>query len=51
MNKLYANKIVAGQITLAAVPASRKAGVIAILQEYLEQEKITQEQFDQFTKE
>lgn len=51
MNKLYANKIVAGSLTLNDVPASRKQGVIAILREYLEQERITQEQFEQFTHE
>lgn len=51
MNKLYANKIVNGSITLSSVPASRKAAVIAILQQYLEEEKITQSQFEQFTRE
>ena len=51
MNKLYANKIVNGTLTLADVPASRKQGVIAILQQYVEEEKITQEQFEQFTRE
>ena len=51
MNKLYANKIIAGQLTLASVPASRKQGVIAVLQEYVEQGKITQEQFEQYTAE
>ena len=50
MVKLYVSKIMAGSLTLSKVPASRKADVIAAFQEKLDNEEITQNQFDQYTR-
>ena len=51
MAKLYVSKIMAGSLNMSKVPASRKADVIAIFQEKLDGGEITQDQFDQYTRE
>lgn len=50
MDKLYANMVVAGTKHFADVPRRRREAVKAILLQYVEDEKITQEQFDNLTR-
>ena len=50
MDKLYANMVVAGTKRFADVPHRRREAVKAILLQYVEDEKITQEQFDNLTR-
>lgn len=47
MNKIWADRLVAGTRTWDEVPASRKPAVKAILQEYVEKGKITQERYEE----
>ena len=46
MNEIWANRLIAGTKTWDQVPASRRSGVKAVLQERLENQEITQEDWD-----
>lgn len=45
MNKIWANRLIAGTKTWDQVPASRRAGVLAELRNRVERGEITAEQF------
>ncbi len=49
MNKIWANRLIAGTQTWDKVPASRKEGVLAELRSRVEAGKITPEQFEEIT--
>jgi hypothetical protein len=46
MNKIWANRLIAGTQVWANVPASRKNAVMAILLDYVQEGKITQERYN-----
>lgn len=47
MNKIWANRLIAGTQTWANVPAFRKNAVMAILLNYVQEGKITQEKYNE----
>ena len=49
MNAIWANRLVAGTLKWAEVPASRKAGVKAELASRVENGKISAEQYEEIT--
>lgn len=49
MDKIWANRLVAGTKTWEQVPASRKAAVLAELRGCVEDGEITAEKFEQIT--
>ena len=51
MNKIWADRLVAGTRTWDEVPKSRKDAVMDILADMVEKGKLTQERFDEITAE
>ena len=49
MNKIWANRLVAGAWTWDDVPAQRKPAVDIILREYVSKGKITEDQYKEIT--
>ncbi len=49
MNEIWANRLVAGTKTWAEVPASRKAGVKAVLARRVEKGAVKAEQYEEIT--
>lgn len=49
MNKIWANRLIAGTQTWDKVPASRKDGVLEELRSRVEAGKITAEMFEEIT--
>ena len=49
MNKIWANRLIAGTKTWEQVPASRKDGVLEELRNRVESGKITAERFEEIT--
>lgn len=49
MNKIWANRLIAGTQTWDKVPESRKEGVLEELRNRVETGKITAEQFEEIT--
>lgn len=47
MNKIWANRLIAGTQIWANVPTSRKQAVMAILLEDVQEGKITQEKYNE----
>lgn len=47
MNKIWADRLIAGTRTWDEVPASRKPAVQAILLDYVEKGKLTQERYEE----
>ena len=47
MNKIWANRLIAGTQAWNSVPASRKQAVMTILLDYVQEEKITQERYNE----
>ncbi len=47
MNKIWADRLIAGTKTWDEVPASRKPAVNEILLDYVDKGKITQEQYQE----
>ena len=47
MNRIWANRLIAGTQTWNSVPASRKQAVMTILLDYIQEGKITQERYNE----
>ena len=47
MNKIWANRLIAGTQVWADCPASRKQAVMVILLDYVQEGKITQERYNE----
>lgn len=47
MNKIWANRLIAGTQRWENCPASRKQAVMTILLEYVQEGKITQEKYNE----
>lgn len=49
MDKIWANRLVAGSVTWDDMPVSRQSGVKKILDERVEREEITAEKYGEIT--
>ena len=49
MNKIWANRLIAGTKTWEQVPASRKDGVLEELKQRVEKGEVTAEKFEEIT--
>ena len=51
MNKIWANRLIAGTQVWSNVPASRKEAVNAILRQYMNENKITEDKYNEIINE
>lgn len=51
MNKIWANRLIAGTQVWANVPASRKNAIKEILQQYVKDNKITEDKYNEIINE